>query len=47
MRLFGNTRVSTSQQSVDIQLKALAEHGVEPHRIFSDKESGSHSIVRD
>lgn len=42
MRLFGYARVSTSQQSLDIQLKALAEHGVEPHRIFSDKESGSH-----
>lgn len=42
MRLFGYARVSTSQQSLDIQLKALAEHGVESHRIFSDKESGSH-----
>lgn len=46
MRLFGYARVSTSQQSLDIQLKALAEHGVEPHRIFSDKESGSH-LIRD
>lgn len=42
MRLFGYARVSTSQQSLDIQLKALAEHGVESHRIFSDKGSGSH-----
>lgn len=42
MRLFGYARVSTSQQSLDIQLKALAEQGVESHRIFSDKESGSH-----
>lgn len=42
MRLFGYARVSTSQQSLDIQLRALAEQGVEPHRIFSDKESGSH-----
>uniref|UniRef100_A0A486XT40 Resolvase/integrase Bin n=1 Tax=Rheinheimera sp. BAL341 TaxID=1708203 RepID=A0A486XT40_9GAMM len=42
MRLFGYARVSTSQQSLDVQLKALAEHGVEPHRIFSDKDSGSH-----
>jgi len=42
MRLFGYARVSTSHQSLDIQLKALVEKGVEPHRIFSDKESGSH-----
>ncbi len=42
MCLFGYARVSTSQQSLDIQLRALAEQGVEPHRIFSDKESGSH-----
>lgn len=42
MRLFGYARVSTSHQSLDIQLKALVEQGVEPHRIFSDKESGSH-----
>lgn len=42
MRLFGYARVSTSLQSLDIQLKALAEHGVEAHRIFCDIESGSH-----
>lgn len=42
MRLFGYARVSTSQQSLDIQLKALQEAGVQPHRIFTDKESGNH-----
>lgn len=41
MRKFGYARVSTSEQSLDIQVKALKEKGVEPHRIFSDKKSGS------
>lgn len=41
MRKFGYARVSTSQQSLEIQIKALKEVGVEPHRIFSDKSSGS------
>ncbi|ELI9034849.1 TPA: recombinase family protein [Proteus mirabilis] len=42
MRLFGYARVSTSQQSLDIQIKALIDAGVAKHRLFSDKESGSH-----
>ena len=42
MRLFGYARVSTSQQSLDIQIKALREAGVEMNRIFADKASGSH-----
>jgi DNA invertase Pin-like site-specific DNA recombinase len=42
MRLFGYARVSTSTQSLDIQVKALQEAGVEEHRIFTDKRSGSH-----
>lgn len=41
MRLFGYARVSTSQQSLDIQIKALKEAGVRKNRIFSDKITGS------
>ena len=40
MRLFGYARVSTSQQSLDNQIKALQAEGIEAHRIFSDKVSG-------
>ena len=42
MRLFGYARVSTSQQSLDSQVKALKEAGVKASRIFADKVSGSH-----
>ena len=40
MRLFGYARVSTSQQSLDIQIKSLKEAGVKANRIFTDKASG-------
>lgn len=43
MRLFGYARVSTSQQSLDIQIKTLKEAGVRANRIFTDKVSGSHT----
>ncbi len=42
MRLFGYARVSTSQQSLDVQVKALLAEGVDRGRIFTDKVSGSH-----
>lgn len=40
MRLFGYARVSTNQQSLDIQVKALREAGVSGSRIFTDIKSG-------
>ena len=43
MRLFGYARVSTSTQSLDIQINALNEAGVKESRIFTDKKSGSHT----
>lgn len=43
MRLFGYARVSTSQQSLDIQIKALKKEGVIKSRIFFDKVSGSNT----
>ncbi len=41
MRTFGYARVSTSQQSLDLQIQALKEEGVQENRIFTDKYSGS------
>lgn len=43
MRLFGYARVSTSQQCLDIQIKALQEAGVNPKRIFTDQSTGKHT----
>ncbi|KTC69784.1 transposase (resolvase, DNA invertase) [Legionella birminghamensis] len=42
MRLFGYARVSTNQQSLDIQIKELKDAGVKSHRLFTDKATGSH-----
>ena len=42
MRFFGYARVSTSQQSLEVQVKALKDKGVRANRIFTDKVSGSH-----
>ncbi|WLS81199.1 recombinase family protein (plasmid) [Erwinia pyri] len=41
MRLFGYARVSTSQQSLDIEIRELKDAGVKANRIFTDKPSGS------
>ena len=43
MRLFGYARVSTHQQSLDIQMEALKAEGIEDHRIFTDKATGSNT----
>ena len=44
MRLFGYARVSTSQQSLDIQVKALKDAGVKESRIFTDIATGSNAM---
>ncbi|PCH95097.1 MAG: hypothetical protein COB83_09770 [Gammaproteobacteria bacterium] len=41
MRKFGYARVSTSQQSLQLQIKALEAEGVQTSRIFSDVGSRS------
>jgi len=41
LRLFGYARVSTSQQSLDLQIQSLKKEGVKSNRIFTDKASGS------
>lgn len=43
MRLFGYARVSTSQQSLDIQINALKAAGVSEGRIFADKATGANA----
>lgn len=43
MRLFGYARVSTSQQSLDSQIKLLEEAGVKKSRIFTDKATGKNT----
>ena len=46
MRLFGYARVSTSQQSLDLQIKSLKKEGVKSNRIFTDKATGK-NVSRD
>lgn len=43
MRIFGYARVSTSQQSLTLQIKALKEEGIEEGRIFTDKATGKNT----
>lgn len=39
-RLIGYARVSTDDQSLDLQIDALTRHGVSPDAIYTDKASG-------
>jgi DNA invertase Pin-like site-specific DNA recombinase len=43
MAKLGYARVSTSQQKLDIQFKALKGQGIRKDRIFSDKASGKNT----
>lgn len=43
MRLFGYARVSTSQQSLELQVNALKEAGVKENRIFTDVATGANA----
>lgn len=47
MRLFGYARVSTSQQSLDVQVRSLKDAGVRSNRMFTDKVSGAHTDRED
>ncbi|MBM7074336.1 recombinase family protein [Shewanella sp. 202IG2-18] len=43
MRIFGYARVSTSHQSLGLQIQALETEGVKSNRIFTDKTTGSNT----
>lgn len=43
MRTFGYARVSTSQQSLEVQTKTLLDAGVPKHRLFTDKATGANT----
>lgn len=45
MRKFGYARVSTSQQSLDLQIATLKKEGVRENRIFSDRLTGSNMEI--
>jgi DNA invertase Pin-like site-specific DNA recombinase len=41
LRISGYDRISTSQQSLDIQINALTTAGVKANRLVTDKATGS------
>jgi len=43
MRLFGYARVSTSQQSLDVQISELKALGIREDRILTDKATGANT----
>ena len=43
MRKFGYARVSTSQQSLNLQIDSLKQAGVKRNRIFTDQATGSNT----
>jgi DNA invertase Pin-like site-specific DNA recombinase len=43
MAIVGYARVSTRGQSLDAQIKALKENGVEDDHLFREKESGANN----
>lgn len=45
MRLFGYARVSTSQQSLDLQIQALRAEGIKANRIFTTKAGKPRALV--
>ena len=44
-KIYGYARVSTREQNLDRQIKALLERGVDERDIVTDKASGKYNII--